>query len=52
MIEFGEQMIKDRVQNDLELFEKNKNNSKPAIYDLWALSEDRFIRFSNPIKSF
>lgn len=45
MNEFREQMLKDREQNDLELFEKIKNNPKPDIYDLWTLSEDRFIEW-------
>jgi hypothetical protein len=45
MNEFREQMLKEREQHDLELFEKIKNNSKPEIHDLWALSEDRFIEW-------
>jgi uncharacterized protein YjbI with pentapeptide repeats len=40
-----EQMLKDQESNDLELFEKIKNKSKPDILDLWALSEDRFIEW-------
>lgn len=42
---FREQMLKDQEQADLELFEKIKNNSKPAIHDLWSLSEERFIEW-------
>ena len=45
MNDFREQMLKDREQDDLELFEKIKNNPKPDIYDLWRLSEDRFIEW-------
>jgi hypothetical protein len=40
-----EQMLKDREQQDAELFEKIKGNPKPDIYDLWALSEERFIEW-------
>lgn len=43
MNQFREQMLKDKDKNDLELFEKIKDNPKPEILDLWALSEDRFI---------
>ncbi len=32
-------------ENDLKLFEKIKNNSKPDIKDLWSLSEARFIEW-------
>lgn len=45
MNKFREKWLKDREQSDLELFEKIKNNPKPDIYDLWALSEDRFIEW-------
>lgn len=45
MNEFREQMLREKEQNDLELFEKIKNNPKPDIYDLWTLSEDRFIEW-------
>lgn len=45
MNEFREQMLKDRENNDIELFEKIKNNPKPDILDLWALSEERFIEW-------
>lgn len=42
---FREQWLKEREQNDMELFEKIKDNPKPDIMDLWALSEDRFIEW-------
>lgn len=42
---FWEQMLKDREQDDLELFEKIKKNTKLDIYDLWRLSENRFIEW-------
>lgn len=38
-------MLKDREQDDLELFEKIKKNTKLDIYDLWRLSENRFIEW-------
>lgn len=40
-----EHLLKVEEQKDLELFERIKNNPKPDIYDLWALSEDRFIEW-------
>ena len=45
MNEFREQMLKERDEKDLELFEKIKNNPKPDINDLWALSEEKFIEW-------
>ncbi|RZK47857.1 MAG: two pore domain potassium channel family protein [Pedobacter sp.] len=45
MNEFREQWLKNREEADLELFEKIKNVSKPDIFDLWRLSEDRFIEW-------
>lgn len=45
MNEFREQWLKDREQADLELFEKIKDNPKPEVLDLWALSEERFIEW-------
>lgn len=45
MNEFREKWIEDREKADLELFEKIKTNSKPDIYDLWTLSENRFIEW-------
>jgi hypothetical protein len=45
MNEFREQMLKEREEKDLELFEKIKNNPKPDILDLWALSEEKFIEW-------
>lgn len=45
MNEYREQWLKDREQADKELFEKIKSNPKPDIYDLWALSGDRFIEW-------
>ncbi len=38
-------MLKDRETKDLELFDKIKNNPKPDILELWALSEERFIEW-------
>ncbi len=45
MNDFREHMLQERDRNDLELFEKIKNNPKPDILDLWALSEERFIEW-------
>jgi uncharacterized protein YjbI with pentapeptide repeats len=45
MNEFREQWLQEREQSDKELFEKIKNNSKPDILELWALSEKRFIEW-------
>ena len=40
-----EQMLKDREETDKELFEKIKNNPKPDVYELWALSPERFVEW-------
>lgn len=40
MNEFREQMLKDRENNDIELFEKIKNNPKPDILDLLCVEEE------------
>lgn len=40
-----EQWFNEQEQADLELFEKIKNNSKPNVYDLWALSPERFTEW-------
>src|SRR6185295_1935455 len=40
-----DQMLNELEQNDIELFEKIKNNPKPDILDLWALSEKRFVEW-------
>ena len=45
MNDFRKQMLKEREENDLELFEKIKNNPNPDVHDLWHLSEDRFIEW-------
>lgn len=45
MNEYREQMLKDREEADLALFEKIKNNPKPEVHELWSLSEDRFLQW-------
>lgn len=45
MNEFRKIMLEEKEKDDLELFEKIKDNSKPDILDLWALSEERFIEW-------
>ncbi len=45
MSSLREEMLSDLEKSNLELFEKIKNNPKPAILDLWSLSEDSFIEW-------
>lgn len=45
MNEFREQWLNEREKEDLELFEKIKDNPKPDIEDLWSLSEEKFIEW-------
>lgn len=45
MNDFREKWLRERENADVELFEKIKNNSHPDVYDLWALSEARFIEW-------
>jgi|GEM_PF-971054 len=45
MNEFRTKWLEDRERSDIELFEKIKDNPQPDIYDLWALSEARFIEW-------
>lgn len=45
MNEIRRQILKDQEDNDIELFEKIKNNPRPSPADLWSLSEERFIEW-------
>lgn len=45
MNDYREKWLRDREAFDLELFDKIKNNPRPDIYELWALSEDKFIEW-------
>lgn len=42
---FREQWLKEREEEDIQLYEKIKDNPKPAIADLWLLMEERFIEW-------
>lgn len=43
MNKLREYLLEVEEQKDLDLFEKIKSNPKPDVYDLWAVSEERFI---------
>ncbi|QEM10183.1 potassium channel family protein [Mucilaginibacter rubeus] len=45
MNRFREKWLEEKEQADLDLFERIKDNAKPEIADLWALSESRFIEW-------
>lgn len=45
MNEFRKSYLESRETLDVEIFERIKNNPKPSINDLWALSEERFIEW-------